>query len=198
MLTITHRPNPAQRTSEPRHTPGPESEQNPAPEPDGFKDSFKGAVRWIAGKAIGLAFGTGTLAANAAAGGARGIVRGARIEKKQDLVFKGAMTLNMAALGALTGGPVGAVLGTIGGHILWKIEGQEVRDRVTERADKWVNKTLEKLPGDPEQAGSARRVVNGAIGEVVGAAGGAWGGTFAMFEKGEKLAHQMTDQLFNE
>jgi hypothetical protein len=198
MLTITQRPTPAQIASEPRYAPEPEPKPDPGPEPDGFKDSFKGAVRWIAGKAIGLAFGTGTLAANAAAGGARGMITGGRIEKKKDLVFKGAMTLNMAALGALTGGPVGAVLGTIGGHILWRIEGEEVREKVISRADKWVNKTLEKLPGDPEQAGPVRRTVNGAIGEVVGAAGGAWGGTFAMFDKGEQLAHQMTDKLFDE
>lgn len=194
MLTVTHTPKNRHISSGPHQPSTPKSE---TAEPDGIRDAFQGAVRWVAGKAIGLAFGTGTLAANAAAGGAQGMMKGARIQKHEKLVFHSAMTLNLAAFG-LGGGPVGAALSVVGGHLLWRIEGEDVRQKVTERADQWVGKTLEKLPGDPAEAGTVRRAVNGAVGEVVGAAAGAWAGTFAMFDRGEALGHKMADNVTNQ
>lgn len=182
------------RSTPPRPTP-PAPEPNPGPDPDGFRDWVEGAARWVAGKVVGFAFGTSSLAANVAAGGARGVVHGARLQKGENLVFQGVMTANLAAIGAMTGGPVGAGLSVIGGHMIWQIEGEETRNRVTEKADAWVDKTLEVLPGNPDEAGLVRRTVNGVIGEVVGGAAGAVAGSLAVYLQGEALGEQLADQL---
>ncbi|MBM3462744.1 MAG: hypothetical protein FJX76_11640 [Armatimonadetes bacterium] len=173
----------------------PASKPAPPQDPQGIGDCVEKAVRWVAGKVVGLAFGTSGLAVNAAAGGAEGIIRGARLSSHTTPVFYGAMTVNLAAIGALSGGPVGAVTGVIGGHLLWRIEGEEVRKRVAERADAWVDKTLAKLPGDPDQAGVLRRVANGAVGEVVGAAAGAVAGTIGLYQKGEQVGEDFVDRV---
>jgi hypothetical protein len=167
----------------------------PAPEPEGIGDCVEGAVRWVAGKVVGFVFGTSGLVVNAAAGGAEGAVRGARISKHKSAVFHGGMAVNLAAAGALTGGPPGAALGVVGGFLLWKIQGHEVREKVAQRADAWTDKVLSKLPGDPDKAGLPRRAVNGAVGEVVGAAAGLVAGTIGLYEKGEAVGEGMVERV---
>lgn len=164
-----------------------------AAEPEGFKDCFEKAARWVAGKAVGLVFGTSGFVVNAAAGGARGVVHGTRLKEAW---FHVGMAGNLALAGALTGGPPGVALGVIGGELIWRIQGEEVRDRVEQRSDEWVDWSLEKLGGDPDQAGVARRVVNGVVGEVAGAVGGALAGSLAMFERGEALGQEFADRMF--
>ncbi len=193
--TVPPRQTPPPAQPNPAPDPDPDPQPNPEPDPDGFRDWVEGAARWVVGKAVGFAFGTSSLAANVAAGGARGIVHGARIEKGQNLVFQAAMTANLALIGGMTGGPPGAGLSVLGGHLIWQIEGEEVRNRVAQTADAWVDRTLAKLPGNPDEAGAARRVVNGAIGEVIGGAAGAVAGTFAIFKEGEAMGEAWADQL---
>ncbi|MGE0494295.1 MAG: hypothetical protein AB7S38_34100 [Vulcanimicrobiota bacterium] len=177
-------------------TPTPRRASAPPPTSEGLGDCFEKAARWVAGKVVGVVFGTSGLVANAAAGGARGTLHAARVESNhQELLFQAGMTANMAALGALGGGPAGAVLGVAGGHLLWRIQGEKVRERVLTKSDQWVDKVLEKLPGDPDQAGRLRRVANGVVGEVVGTAAGAVGGTFAMFEQGEQYGQSLFDEM---
>ena len=184
LLAAQTRPSSApQQPGQPPSPPDPHE-----PEPDGIRDIFEGVARWVAGKVVGLAFGTSSLASNAAAGGARGIVHGARIEKGESSVFYGAMTANLAVIGAITGGPPGIALSLAGGHLMWRIAGEKVRERVNNKAEAWVDKTLEKLPGNPDEAGAIRRVANGAVGEVVGAAAGVWAGTFAWFDREKNSA----------
>ncbi|MCA9794727.1 MAG: hypothetical protein KC910_23125, partial [Candidatus Eremiobacteraeota bacterium] len=77
----------------------------------------------------------------------------------------------------------------------WRIQGEKVRERVLTKSDQWVDKVLEKLPGDPDQAGRLRKVANGVVGEVVGTAAGAVGGTFAMFEQGEQYGQSLFDEM---
>lgn len=172
------------------------------PEPDGLRDIFEGAARWVAGKVVGLVFGTSSLASNAAAGGARGIVHGARIEKGEKYWFHGAMTANLAVIGALTGGPVGAALSTVGGHLIYRLASEETRERIDNKAEQWVDKALAKLPGNPDEASTLRRIANGAVGEVVGSVAGVWAGTFAWFNRGEEVgeafAEDLTNRIFGE
>jgi hypothetical protein len=158
----------------------------PAPEPEGVVDCIEWAARKVAGAVVGLVFGTSGLLVNAAAGGAEGVVHGARLESHKEAAFTGVMTANLVA-GSAVGGPVGMVMGAAGGLLLWRIQGEKVRERVKAGSDAWVDKVLSKLPGNPDEAGAARRVANGAIGEVVGAAGGAVAGTLGLFELGQEM-----------
>lgn len=163
-------------------------------EPEGLGDCVEWAARKVAGFAVGLVFGTSGMLVNACAGGAQGVVHGARLEKGREAAFQGALTANLAAVSAVGGGPVGAVLGTVGGHLMWRVQGEKVRERVQRGSDKWVDAVLEKLPGNPDEAGAGRRALNGAIGEVVGAAGGVVAGTIGLFQAGQKAGEAFVER----
>lgn len=159
-----------------------------APEPEGVVDCVEWVARKVAGAVVGLVFGTSGMLVNAAAGGAEGALHGARVGSgKREALFTGLMTANLAAGSALGGGPVGAVLGMVGGHMIWRVQGAEVRDRVVRASDLWVDVVLDKLPGQPDQAGVPRRIANGLLGEAVGSVAGLVAGTIGLFEAGQQV-----------
>ena len=161
-------------------------EKPPAEEEErGVGDCVEWAARKVAGFAVGLVFGTSGMLVNACAGGAEGALHGARVTEHREAAFQGALTANLAAASALGGGPVGAVLGTVGGHLMWRIQGEGVRERVQTGSDRWVDAVLTKLPGNPDEAGTGRRIVNGAVGEIVGGVAGAVVGTIGLFKVGQ-------------
>lgn len=54
-------------------------------------------------------------------------------------------------------------------------------------SDLWVNVVLDRLPGQPDQAGIPRRMVNGLVGEAVGSVAGLVAGTVGMVEAGQQV-----------
>lgn len=168
----------------------PSRPRRPEPEPAGVGDCVEKVARKVAGFAVGLVFGTSGMLVNACAGGAQGVVHGSRLPQHKEAAFQGVLTANLAAASALGGGPVGAVLGTVGGHLMWRIQGPEVRERVQHGSEVWVDRVLEKLPGNPDEAGPARRAVNGAVGEVVGSVAGAVTGTIGLFKAGQAVGEE--------
>lgn len=151
-------------------------------------------ARKVAGFAVGLVFGTSGLLVNAAAGGAEGLCHGARLEKLGKAGFHTAFAANLALTG-LAGGPVGIATGLIGGELMWRLQGEQVRDRVTQGADQWVDAVVNKLPGNPDQAGLPKRLLQGAIGEVVGGAAGVVKGTFGLFKAGQETGEQFVGRI---
>lgn len=150
-------------------------------------DCVEKVARKVAGFAVGLVFGTSGMLVNACAGGAQGVVHGSRLEKHKAGAFQGVLTANLAAASALGGGPVGAVLGTVGGHLIWRIQGPDVREKVQHGSEVWVDRVLARLPGNPDEAGPARRLANGAVGELVGSVAGAVAGTIGLFRAGQAV-----------
>ncbi|MEW6283654.1 MAG: hypothetical protein AB1758_33895, partial [Candidatus Eremiobacterota bacterium] len=61
----------------------------PGEQPSGAGECAEKILRKVAGAVVGLVFGTSGLFVNAAAGGARGVVHGARIESHRKAVFTG-------------------------------------------------------------------------------------------------------------
>lgn len=177
MMISAVRPSPARSAS-----------SRPAPPPEegshGIGDCVEKLARKVAGVAVGLVFGTSGLITNAAAGAAAGAVHGARVTPRA--AFYGMMTANLAAAG-LAGGPIGIATGLAGGFALWGIQGQETRGKVEACAHDWTDKVLSKLPGNPDEAGLARRAANGVVGEVVGSAAGVVAGTLGLYHSGESV-----------
>jgi len=170
--------------------------QQPAPPPEedtrGIGDCVEKLARKVAGIAVGLVFGTSGLVTNAAAGAAAGAVHGARVNSKT--AFYGVMTANLAAAGAV-GGPAGIATSLAGGYLLWGVQGKETRGKVEACAHEWTDKVLAKLPGDPNTAGLPRRLANGVVGEVVGAAGGVVAGTLGLYQAGEAVGGRFVDRV---
>jgi hypothetical protein len=171
------------------------SETDPAL--NGIGDCVEKAARKIAGFAVGLVFGTSGLLVNAAAGGAEGLCHGSRIKQFGKAGFHTAFAANLALTG-LAGGPIGIATGIVGGEFVWKLQGEQVRERVTQGADQWVDAVLAKLPGDPDQAGLPKRILQGAIGEVVGGAAGIVKGSLGLFKAGQDAGEQFVNRTFQE
>jgi len=165
--------------------PAPQTAPAPPPAYDSIDRVATGVGRVTGGAIAGL---TGLLA-NACAGGARGIVRGARLSDGQDAdgVFQAGFAANLMLLGGAVYGAASALATLVAGMQAWKHQEAEVKARVFSTVDRYVDRAVTQLP--PSDT-TARRVMHGAVGEAVGIVAGAVVGAEAGYRVGAEAGER--------
>ena len=141
----------------------------------------------VAGYTLGAVGSMVGMVANGAAGGARGLVKGAELEgQTADNAFQVAFAANLAVAGAIAYGASSAVAMVASGEAAWAQQPQELRAKVFASVDTKVDEMLAQFP-PADQHSIGRRIGQAVVGEMVGMTVGAFAGAQGGYQVGAEF-----------